>query len=571
ANVEGRDVGSVTNEIESKIRSLQKDLPEGYKIVIRGEAQSMKEGFNNLGLGLILAILLVYLVIMPLLRSFRLPFIIISVIPLGLIGVVAILLLTHTNLNIQSMMGIIMMVGITVAYSNLLVDKMNNLLKEGKELEQAIKEGVSNRFRPIIMTAIVTVLALTPMAIGYEIGGEADVPLARAIIGGVLAATFLSLFVVPILFYLLNKKTKSGMKINQMYILVPLILSFMTSCTNKKIDETVQAQEVRNIPTVLVTTPQQHQFNVSLQISGVAKPNQKVTLFAMVNGMLGRVNADIGDFVKQGQVLAILDNPDLIQQKVKAEADLREKKSVYQRLKGVYEKTPQLTTIEEVEKAQADYESADATFKALTAQVDYLQIQAPFAGIIVNRFVDKGAIIQSGLNNANAMPLFEIQDLHIIRLEVDIAEADATLIDKNTKVEIIFPELPNSKYASVVSRSAYSLNENTRTMQVEIDLPNADMKIHPEMYAKVTISREGHKDVLSLPNEAIGNLKGQSYVYVVDNNKVKKVLVTIGLHDDKFSEVLNANIKSTDKVVIQGKEFCSDGGIVEAKEITTQK
>jgi HAE1 family hydrophobic/amphiphilic exporter-1 len=108
----------------------------------------------------------------------------------------------------QSMMGIIMMVGITVAYSNLLLDKMNNLLKEGLPLMDAINEGVANRFRPVIMTAVVAILALLPMAIGYETGGEANVPLARAIIGGVAAATFLSLYIVPVLFYLFNPKTK---------------------------------------------------------------------------------------------------------------------------------------------------------------------------------------------------------------------------------------------------------------------------------------------------------------------------------------------------------------------------
>lgn len=209
ANVEERDIGSVAKEIENKLEALKKHLPEGYKIEMRGEIKSMKDSFGNLGLGLILAVLMVYLVIVPLLSSFKLPLIIITVIPLGLIGVTGMLLATNTYLNIQSMMGIIMMVGITVAYSNLLVDKMNNLLKEEKNLEDAIKEGVANRFRPIIMTAIVAVLALTPMAIGYEIGGEANVPLARAIIGGVMAATFLSLFVVPILFYLLNNKSKT--------------------------------------------------------------------------------------------------------------------------------------------------------------------------------------------------------------------------------------------------------------------------------------------------------------------------------------------------------------------------
>lgn len=568
ANVEERDIGSVANEIESKLEALKKDLPEGYKIEMRGEIKSMKDSFGNLGLGLILAVLMVYLVIVPLLRSFKLPLIIITVIPLGLIGVTGMLLATNTYLNIQSMMGIIMMVGITVAYSNLLVDKMNNLLKEGKQLEQAIKEGVANRFRPIIMTAIVAVLALTPMAIGYEIGGEANIPLARAIIGGVLMATLLSLFVVPILFYLLNNKSKNKMKLNQTLILLPFIVLFASCGNNKEKEET--KTENRNVPTILVANPQTHQFNASLQISGTAKPNQSVKLFAMTNGMLREVNVDIGDFVRQGQTLATLDNPELIQQKAKAEADLNGKKSIYERLKSVYEKTPQLTTIAEVEKAQAEYESAKATVNALTAQVGFLNIQSPFAGVIVNRFFDKGATIQNGLNNSNAMPLFEIQDLQPIRLAIDIPETDAVLINKNTKAEITFPELPNGKYIATVSRIAYGLDETTKTMKVEIDLPNKDLKIRAGMYAKVEIQRSGHKDVLSVPNEAIGNVKGQSFVYVVNDGKVKKVEVKTGIRDEKFTELLNAEIKFTDKIVVQGKEFCSDGATVQTKESITK-
>ena len=570
ANVEERDIGSVANEIENKLEVLRKDLPEGYKIEMRGEIKSMNDSFGNLYIGLILAIILVYLVIVPLLRSFKLPLIIITVIPLGLIGVTGMLLATNTYLNIQSMMGIIMMVGITVAYSNLLVDKMNNLLKEGKPLINAIKEGVANRFRPIIMTAVVTVFALMPMAIGYEIGGEANIPLARAIIGGVLAATLLSLFVVPVLFYLLNNKSQNKMKLNQTLILAPLVMLF-ASCGGNKTEEQQIKTENRNVPTVLVANPKTHQFSSSLQISGTAKPNQQVKLFAMTNGMLREVNVDIGDFVKQGQTLATLDNPDLIQQKAKAEADMNGKKSTYERLKSVYDKTPQLTSIAEVEKAQAEYESAKATVNALTAQVGFLNIQAPFAGVIVNRYFDKGATIQSGLNSSSAMPLFQLQDLQPIRLTIEIPETDAVLIDKTTKTEITFPELPDGKYTATVSRIGYGLDETTKTMKVEIDLPNTDLKIRPGMYAKVEIQRSGHKNVLCVPNEAIGNVKGQSFVYVVNDGKVKKVDVKIGIRDDKFSELLNVEIKPTDKIVVQGKEFCSDGANVNVKESTTQK
>lgn len=565
ANVEGRDIGFTASEIEKKMEVLRKELPEGYKIEIRGEIQSMNEGFSNLGLGLGLAILLVYLVIVPLLRSFKLPLIIITVIPLGLIGVTAMLLATDTYLNIQSMMGIIMMVGITVAYSNLLVDKMNNFFKEGKPLEEAIKEGVANRFRPILMTAIVAILALFPMALGYETGGEANVPLARAIIGGVTAATFLSLFVVPILFYLFNQKTQMKMKsIISISITIPLILCLFSSCGNQK-EEKQTTSESRNVPTVLVSNPQVHQFNASLQISGTAKPNQQVTLFAMTNGFLQQLNTDIGDFVKEGQTLALLENPELLSSKNRIEAELKGKKSIYERLKNVYEKTPQLTTIAELEKAEAEFESAKAQLQNVLQQIGFLNVKAPFSGVIVNRFVDKGAIVQNGLNNSNALPLFEIQDLQPIRLAIDVPETDAILIDKNTKVELTFPELPNSKYSATVSRIAYSLNETTKTMKVEIDLPNNDLKIRSGMYAKVEMKRSGYKDALSVLNEAVGNVKGQSFIYIINKGIVKKVEVKTGIRDETFTEVLSGELKPTDQIVVQGKEFCSDGATVNVK------
>lgn len=568
ANVEGRDIGSVADEIEEKLVELRKNLPEGYKIEIKGEIQSMNEGFSNLGLGLALAVLMVYLVIVPLLRSFKLPLIIITVIPLGLIGVTAMLLATDTYLNIQSMMGIIMMVGITVAYSNLLVDKMNNLLKEGKPLHKAIKEGVANRFRPILMTAIVAIFALLPMALGYETGGEANVPLARAIIGGVAAATLLSLFVVPILFYLFNKKSQIKMKSIQS-IIIPLTILLFVSCGNEK-GEKQTTSENRNVPTVLVSNPEAHQFNATLQIAGTVKPNQQVKLYAMTNGYLQSLKADIGDFVKEGQTLAVLENPELFSEKSKLEAELKGKKSIYERLKGIYEKTPQLTTIAEVEKAEAEYESVNAQLKNVLLQINYLNVKAPFSGVIVNRFVDKGAVIQSGLNNANAMPLFEIHDVQPVRLIIDVPETDAALINVGTKVEVNFPELTEVKISATVSRIAYGLDESTKTMKVEIDLPNVDLKIRSGMYAKVEIQRSGHKDALSVPNEAIGNIKGQSFIYVVENGKVRKVDVITGIHDEKFTELLSGEIKATDKIVVQGKEFCSHGAVVNAKVQTSK-
>jgi len=203
SNVSGRDIGSVASDIERGLESL--DVPSGYFVHMRGEVQSMRESFGSLGFGLFLAAVLVYLVMVVQFRSFLDPFIVMFAVPLGLIGVLLMLFFTGTNLNIQSIMGVIMMVGIVVSFSILLVDFANLLRDEGVIIEEAVVRAAGIRLRPILMTALAAVLGLTPMAI---VGGV-NIPLARAVIGGVIASAALTLVVVPIL-YILLKGGKAG-------------------------------------------------------------------------------------------------------------------------------------------------------------------------------------------------------------------------------------------------------------------------------------------------------------------------------------------------------------------------
>jgi len=205
-NVENKDINSVATQIENRIKPIKDDLPEGYRIAVRGEFQIMKESFQDLGTGLILAVLLVYLIIVPLFRNFRQPLIIIFSIPLGLMGVIWMLWLTNTYLNIQSIMGIIMMAGIAVSYGNILIDRINQKINEGLPFRDAIIEGAGERFRPVLMTTLTTVFGLFPLALEIQLGSEANAPLARAIIGGTLAATALTFFIIPILYSILSKK-----------------------------------------------------------------------------------------------------------------------------------------------------------------------------------------------------------------------------------------------------------------------------------------------------------------------------------------------------------------------------
>jgi multidrug efflux pump subunit AcrB len=181
---------------------------KGYVVEMQGEVRSMRDSFEQFSYGLIIAVILVYLVMVAQFSSFLDPLIILLTVPLGFIGVVALLYLTGTNLSIMAFMGIIMMVGIVVEYSIVLVDFANRRLREGLSVREAIIDATKVRLRPILMTSLTTWLALLPMAIGFG-GGDANIPLARTIIGGVLGATLLSLLVVPCLYVMLKRPPRT--------------------------------------------------------------------------------------------------------------------------------------------------------------------------------------------------------------------------------------------------------------------------------------------------------------------------------------------------------------------------
>jgi len=203
-NTEGRDMGAVAGEITDIVKTVE--LPEGMRLQLKGEYGRMNDSFRQLSLGLVLAAVLVYLLQVTLFRSWSGPLVIMSTVPLGFIGVLWMLYLTGTTLNVQSLMGVIFLVGIAVNNGVLLVDFANRSRLNGTSAREAICAAASTRFRPILMTFLATVLALTPMALGTGRGNEANVPLARAVVGGLFSSTFLTLFLVPILYTIIVRK-----------------------------------------------------------------------------------------------------------------------------------------------------------------------------------------------------------------------------------------------------------------------------------------------------------------------------------------------------------------------------
>jgi CzcA family heavy metal efflux pump len=204
ASVDGRDLGAVSDEIAARVHNIERDLPRGSHITIRGQVQTMKYSFQGLAIGLIGAIVLAYLIIVVNFQSWLDPFIIITALPGALAGICWMLFFTHTTLNVPSMIGAIMCMGVATANSILVVSFAREQLQEGKSAQQAALEAGFVRIRPVIMTALAMIIGMVPLAIGLGEGGEQNAPLGRAVIGGLIFATFATLFFVPTVFSIIH-------------------------------------------------------------------------------------------------------------------------------------------------------------------------------------------------------------------------------------------------------------------------------------------------------------------------------------------------------------------------------
>jgi HAE1 family hydrophobic/amphiphilic exporter-1 len=199
ANLSGRNLSAAIADIQARINQVQ--MPIGYGFEITGDYKEQQESFRELFIGIVLALVLVYMVMASQFESVRDPFIVMFSVPFAIIGVALMLFLTKTTFNIQSYIGLIMLGGIVVNNAILLVDTTNRLRRiDGLALREAIATAGRQRLRPILMTALSTILGLVPMAIGAGEGGETQAPLARAVVGGLLSSTLITLILIPVIY-----------------------------------------------------------------------------------------------------------------------------------------------------------------------------------------------------------------------------------------------------------------------------------------------------------------------------------------------------------------------------------
>jgi len=209
ASTQDRDLGAVAADTDKILKTFDGHLPRGTHIVVRGQVSTMRSSFIGLGLGLAGAILLVYLLIVINFQSWLDPFIIIAALPGALAGICWFLLLTHTTLNVPSLTGAVMCMGVATANSILMVSFAREQLDEGVPAVQAAVAAGYTRIRPVLMTALAMIIGMVPMALGFGEGGEQNAPLGRAVIGGLLFATVATLFFVPSVFAIFHGRREA--------------------------------------------------------------------------------------------------------------------------------------------------------------------------------------------------------------------------------------------------------------------------------------------------------------------------------------------------------------------------
>jgi HAE1 family hydrophobic/amphiphilic exporter-1 len=205
------DLGAVTRDVTAKLAEI--DLPVGATATIGGVSAEQTESFQQLGLALLAAVAIVYLVMVATFSSLVQPLILLISIPFAATGALGLLLLTDTPLGVPALIGMLLLVGVVVTNAIVLIDLINQYRKQGRTIQQSIMDGSRQRLRPILMTALATIFALSPLAFGITGGGFISQPLAIVVIGGLVSSTLLTLVIVPVLYWLIEgRKERKALK-----------------------------------------------------------------------------------------------------------------------------------------------------------------------------------------------------------------------------------------------------------------------------------------------------------------------------------------------------------------------
>jgi membrane fusion protein (multidrug efflux system) len=300
-------------------------------------------------------------------------------------------------------------------------------------------------------------------------------------------------------------------------------------------------------------------------LPGEIKPYQEATLYAKVAGYLKTITVDKGDPVKEGALLAEIEVPELIADRARFRAEVDVAAIDYKRLSESQKKAPDLVVPQTVDDARGRLEIAQANLERTETLLAYAKITAPFSGIITRRLVDPGAFIPAATSGSAAQnaALVTLSDFARVRLQVAVPEAEASLVAVDQPVELTVDGLPGKTFEAKVTRFSYALDEASKTMLTEIELPNPKFELRPGMYATVKIGLERRPDALLVPTEALVTEKAGTSVFVLAGDKAKKTRVQTGFTDGTHVELLNG-VGLDQTVIVVGRQTLNDGQTVKA-------
>jgi membrane fusion protein, multidrug efflux system len=316
---------------------------------------------------------------------------------------------------------------------------------------------------------------------------------------------------------------------------------------------------------VQVTKPVRRDLAYVITLPANIAPLYQTTLYAKVSGYLKWIGPDKGDQVKKGQIVAIIDAPEVEEQYQQSAADYKIKKITFERLKSVWKESPDVIAKQDVDVAEAAYEGARTLMQQRAALRDYTKVRAPYDGVITARFADPGALIQVATSSAtSAIPLFTIMDLNTVRIYANVPQDDSPwVVPGHTKVAVQLHELQDRSFTGTITRSTLALDPSTRSLLVEVDLPNPDHLLRPGTFAEMAIALREIPNALVLPPQAINSTAKATTAFVVEQGMAKTVTLHTGITDGQWIEITDG-LRGDEDVVVVGKRQLLDQSPVRA-------
>jgi RND family efflux transporter MFP subunit len=342
--------------------------------------------------------------------------------------------------------------------------------------------------------------------------------------------------------------------------------------------------------TVATVAPLRQDLDIRLTYTADITPNQSVNLFSRVNGYIAKIYVDKGDLVKANQLLIEIDHSDYRHAVDQAKANLAAAKArVSQQDASVRNTTltlhrmqalikDQFVSQQDLDNAQVAYDAAAAALDSLRAQVQqmevalaqaetnlaYSYIRAPFAGYVAERNLDLGSYVSGTTAGTSTISrgILTLHEIQTVRILIEVVEKDIPLIQAGQKVEVRAEAYPNRIFEGTVTRIVQALNRATRTMTIEVDLPNKDHVLKGGMFARVEVLVGAHRNAIQIPLDAVSRLEDSQYVYIVREEKAQRVPVEIGVRDQNRVEITKG-LDGSEQVIVSGKDLVHDGSPVQ--------